>query len=333
MLWECIMNLTFEQITNIAKGHLGSDVIDGKLRLRRFTDKQIGFYTNGHKFADRMFNCAGMTFDFLTDADTMRITFSYAMKSTTYPVKMDVYVDGTMISYYDIDSRPNVTEVYDVDLKSKDKKRVTVYLPYSCDILFHSVELSDGAYAEPYTAYTKNVLILGDSITHGWYANFSSLSYASIITRRFGWNALNQAVSGFWFSGEWLDAELPFKPELITVAYGTNDWYKGEGREKYSATVHDFYTELRRIYPDTPVVALLPIWRGENDEKPCTKKEIAEITREIAESYGAHVVDAYPFVPHLPDFFGEGRLHPNDLGFATYADGVAKALIELGFEK
>ncbi len=327
------MKLSFEQIGSIAGGTIGYDVIDGKLRLRRFTDKQIGFYTNGHKFADRMFNCAGMTLDFYTDASTMRLTFSYAMKSSTYGVKMDVYVDGTMVDYFDVDSRPNVTEEYEVDFKKRGKKRVTVYLPYICDILFHSVELSDGASVEPYTDYTKNVLILGDSITHGWYANFSSLSYASIITRRFGWNALNQAVSGFWFSGEWLDADLPFSPELITVAYGTNDWYMGEGRERYSARVHEFYTALRKIYPATPIVALLPIWRGEKDEKPCTKEEIAAITREIAESYGAHVVDAYPFVPHLPDFFGEGRLHPNDLGFASYADGVANAIIKLGLEK
>ena len=330
------MNLTFEQIANIARGHIGYDVIDGKLRLHRFSDKQIDYFTNKNnkKFADRVYNCAGMTFDFYTDATSMRITFSYAAaKPSSCPIKMDVYVDGTMMSYFDIDSRPGITEYYEAELGKGEKKHIRVYLPYICDIFFHSVELVGATYAEPYTDYTKNVLILGDSITHGWYANFSSLCYASVITRRFGWNALNQAVSGFWFSGEWLDADLPFKPELITVAYGTNDWYKGEGREKYSATVHDFYTELRRIYPDTPVVALLPIWRGENDEKPCTKKEIAEITREIAESYGAHVVDAYPFVPHLPDFFGEGRLHPNDLGFASYADGVANALIELGFEK
>ncbi len=327
------MKLTFEQIGSIARGNIGYDVVDGLLRLRRFTDRQINFYTNGHKFADRMYNPAGMTFDLLTDASWMRLTFSYAMKSSTYPVKMDVYVDDTMVDHFDVDSRKGVVDVFETKFAKAGKKRVRVYLPYLCDILFHAVELSDGATLEPYTDYTKNVLILGDSITHGWYASFSSLSYASIITRRFGWNALNQAVSGFWFSGEWLDPDLPFTPELITVAYGTNDWAMGEGRERYSARVHEFYTELRKIYPDTPIVALLPIWRGENDKKPCTKEEIAQITREIAESYGAHVVDAYPFVPHLPDFFGEGRLHPNDLGFASYADGVANALIELGFEK
>lgn len=328
------MKLTYEQIGSIARGTIGYDTADGKLRLRRFTDKQIGFYTNGYKFADRMFNCAGMTFDFYTDSDFLRLTFSYAMKCSTYPVKMDVYEDGAMISSFDIDSRAGVADTCEVSFEKTGKKHVTVYLPYLCDLLFHSIELSCGALLEPYTDYSKNVLILGDSITQGLYANFSSLSYASILTRSFSWNALNQAVSGFWFSGKWLDEALPFAPELITVAYGTNDWNRGEGREKYSASVHEFFTALRKIYPDVPVVTLLPIWRGENDERPCTKAEIAEITKTIAESYpNVHVVDAYPFVPHLPDFFGDGRLHPNDLGFASYADGVASALIELGLDK
>ena len=97
--------------------------------------------------------------------------------------------------------------------------------------------------------------------------------------------------------------------------------------------MHGFFSSLRRIYPDVPVVALLPIWRAKNVKMPCSKAEIAEITRTIAESYGAHVVDAYGFVPHLPDFFGDGSLHPNDLGFASYADGVANAITSLGLEK
>lgn len=324
------MKLTYEEIGRIAKGTVGYEATDGGLRFCRFTDRQIAFYTNGHKFADRMFNAAGMSFDFYTDSEYVELTFSYGLKSSTYPVKTDLYVDGTLVCCFDVDARAGVVDVFKADLGNAKKKHVRIYLPYLCDPIFHSFELSDGAYFEPYDDYSKNVLILGDSITHGWYSSFPSLCYSSAVARRFGWNTLNQAVSGFWFSGGWLDPELPFSPELITVAYGTNDWYMSEGREKYSAKVRAFFDDLRKIYPDTPVVTFLPIWRGEKLEKACSKEEIKEITSEIAASFGAHVIDAYPFVPHLPDFFGEGRLHPNDLGFESYTDGVTKALTGLG---
>lgn len=325
------MKLSYEDIAKLARGTVGYDVTSEGLRLHRFTDRQIAFYATMPKFNDRMYNTAGMTFDFYTDSDMMRLSFSYGLKSSTYLVKLDVYVDGTLVGYFDVDPKKGIVDTYEVKFERPGRKHVRVYLPYQCDMIFRSFELSDGAYFEPYNGYKKNVLILGDSITHGWYSCFPSLSYTSVISRRFGWNILNQAVSGFWFYGGWLDPDLPFTPELITVAYGTNDWHLGEGREKYSAKVRAFFDDLRRIYPDVPAVTLLPIWRGENEERPCTKEEIAQITREIAGSYpNSHVVDAYPFVPHLPDFFGEGRLHPNDLGFASYADGVAKALIREG---
>ena len=32
------------------------------------------------------------------------------------------------------------------------------------------------------------------------------------------------------------------------------------------------------------------------------------------------------FVPHLPDFFSDGYLHPNDLGFGCYAKALLSDL-------
>ena len=50
--------------------------------------------------------------------------------------------------------------------------------------------------------------------------------------------------------------------------------------------------------------------------------EACEFIREVAEKNDFIIIDGRPFMPQCPEFFWDGRLHPNDLGFAEYAAGV-----------
>ena len=80
------------------------------------------------------------------------------------------------------------------------------------------------------------------------------------------------------------------------------------------------------IYPNAIKFAILPIWRA--DAKSGKQKyegsldEACEFIAETASKYGFHIIDARPFLPQCPEFFWDGRLHPNDLGFADYAKGL-----------
>ena len=38
------------------------------------------------------------------------------------------------------------------------------------------------------------------------------------------------------------------------------------------------------------------------------------------------VVSGYNLVPHLPEFFSDGRLHPNDLGFGVLSQSLHREL-------
>ena len=48
--------------------------------------------------------------------------------------------------------------------------------------------------------------------------------------------------------------------------------------------------------------------------------------RDIAKSYGFDIVDGYKIIPANCDFYADD-LHPNDLGFSTYAQNLIKELI------
>lgn len=86
--------------------------------------------------------------------------------------------------------------------------------------------IDDGAQISP---VEKNVrfLFFGDSITHGYATRFTSLTYANILSRTFNAQTLNQAIAGDVFNVNNLDRDLSFDPDMVFVAYGTNDWWHG----------------------------------------------------------------------------------------------------------
>ena len=47
---------------------------------------------------------------------------------------------------------------------------------------------------------------------------------------------------------------------------------------------------------------------------------VFSMIREEEEKAGFSVLDGMTLVPHLPEFFSDKFLHPNDLGFGIYAE-------------
>ena len=115
------------------------------------------------------------------------------------------------------------------------------------------------------------------------------------------------------------------KPDIVTVAYGTNDW-SGTVKSYFHPRCEEFFAKASKIYPDALKFAILPIWRA--DAKSGKQKyegsldEACNFIAETASKYGFRIIDARPFLPQCSEFFWDGRLHPNDLGFADYARGV-----------
>ena len=322
------MFLDFDTIKSITRGAAGFICENGLVIPRRYTEAQIAYFDTLKGFPVRARCSAGLRFDLISDTDSLKIEMEYGEFYSSRKVTLDIFVDGAMVHSDEI----NAEGVYKAEFAKKGKKRITVWFPYTVEVKIKAVELSDGALLEPYTAYSKNALFLGDSITQGCYTTFSANTLANILAREYDWNAVNQGVSGFWFSGEWFDEALSFAPDIIFAAYGTNDWSLCKDIEKFKASVHSFYSEVTKRYAGVPVVTLLPIWRADmGNERPYTFHGIRGTIADIASTYpNVHIIDAFPFVPHLPEFFGDGNIHPNDLGFFAYADGVSDELRRLG---
>ena len=127
-------------------------------------------------------------------------------------------------------------------------------------------------------------------------------------------------------------AALPedFLPDVITAAYGTNDW-SNRTPDVYAQNCHAFFETLRKTYPTARIFALLPLWRG--DQKPDRQfgdyAGIYPLIRQICEETGGvDVIDCYDFIPKDAAYFADRVLHPNDAGFTHYFHNLYTAIRE-----
>jgi lysophospholipase L1-like esterase len=204
--------------------------------------------------------------------------------------------------------------------------RVTVYFPNLAAL--HLRDLKLPADAAPYLRQ-KNYLALGDSITQGYDATHPNQTYVNLLADAWDARVVNQAIGGDVFCPDNLDPALDFAPDVITVAYGTNDWTL---QVLQSGAAGEYLDKLTGLYPGVPVFVLLPLWREVENELRggITLQQGRELLAGWAENReNVFIIDCHHFVPFLPEYFYDGVLHPNDMGYLYYARAVEKAVADL----
>ena len=328
------MQVNTELLKKLLKGAVSVQNEDEWLCLYRFTEKQSNYYFE--KTPDTLYlktrTSAGVKLDFVTDAD--KISFDFRVRTTCGRTfySFDLYVDGVFCD-----------ELYVMNLISKSSgtvsfslpegaHRITIYFPNLMRTDVKNVILDGESFAEPVPSKMK-ILCLGDSITQGYDAYHSSLSYVNRISEALDAEILNQALGAEVFDEKILDEELPFDPDLITIAYGTNDWAVLESKEQFLTGAENFFKKIKNIYPDKKIVYISPIWRGDYQRPFGTQdtavggfEESVKALQMLAKENGLFVVDGIPLTPHHSDFFADQFLHPNDLGFGFYAENLLREL-------
>ena len=205
-----------------------------------------------------------------------------------------------------------------------------IYLPWSSRTDLADVELEDGASLVPLRRRYK-MLCFGDSITHGYYATYPSLTYASRIARLLDADEINKGIGGERFRPALLDQPDPISPDIVTVGYSTNDWNfisPAEFGEKCAA----FYRRLSQLYPRAEIYAISPVWRVDAAMEtpygaPCDA--VHDQMQSICEGIPNVIpVRGWDLVPHLKEFYGDQRVHPNDLGFGLYAENLYREIMK-----
>ena len=315
-----ILNLT--QIQSITKGAVRIEEIDGAVQFHRFNREQEELYrqTNAD-FYKKSFATSGVRLEFITDSPTLSMEVRVSASSSRKFFSHDITVNGTLISAFG--SQASATGTYAHTCALGDgTKTVCIYFPWSVCSLLTKLELADGSTLTP-VAKSRRMLIYGDSITQGYDATLTSQAYATRLTDLLDAEAINRGIGGERFFPALAEASGELSPDVITVAYGTNDWSKSDSYETFATACADFYGTLSRLYPTAKIFAITPIWRKDGDritnvgEFSITAKTIKEVAATLS---NVVAIDGYDFVPHDSAYFYDLRLHPNDEGFAHYVE-------------
>lgn len=327
-------------LKNTDLGKLASNCIgvtetpDNGIRINRFTPKQWEVYKKYNLPAHPHFN-AGVCFDFIYDGKGIWFDFMPMMKASRRYISFDVYENDRFVYTFTNFNGTAGIRRFSYEFAEKKERRVRIFLPYTCALEIWNFTLDDGSNFSPTPTEGKmKILMYGDSITHGYDSQFTSTSYAGMVATHYS-NAivLNQAVGGFIFCADSLDEELDYEPDVITVAYGTNDWSRyGLDEEKYRSMAKAYIDKLCKLYPNAKIFGILPLWRDawnkfEGQRMPFAK--IYDILTEYYTEYGITIIDGRDAVPSDNHFFADG-VHPNTAAHALYGKHVICCLEKAG---
>lgn len=309
-------------------GAVGYKESDGLVPCR-FTEAKMEAASGDTDRQLRQLTCSGIKIDFYSDTESIYFTYTAYMEFSSRLYKLyyfDIYADDVLILHQG-EKAVTTDRTGKISLKLKEgRKRITVYLPGSCAVKISDFTIDDGAVMEKVQC-DKNVYFFGDSITHTGYLAYPSLNYANVISSRLNYNSINLAIGGDIFEKEHLTCLSDFEPDIIYVAYGTNDWRWAN--EDMVQRVQEYFSTLRFMFANAKVNVILPIWRGDVNDCPeltYSFEDTGNIIRKAAEKYGFNVFDGFNFVPHMEKLFHDKYLHPNEMGFAFYADSLEKCI-------
>ena len=205
--------------------------------------------------------------------------------------------------------------------------RITLYLPSHSIGVLASVDLDDGAYVRP-AEYDCKLLMFGDSITQGWDTEYDSFSYAYMLSRTLNANSVIQGIGGAIFHESTLD-DLPFDPDIVTVAYGTNDY---SGKYKTYDALRDhaskFLDGIAEHHCGKKIFVISPIWRVKVGGPMGSFEGCRAIIIEEAERRGMIHIDGLSMCPPIPSLYSDGWLHPNALGYGFYGENATREILK-----
>ncbi len=209
---------------------------------------------------------------------------------------------------------------------------VKLYLPVFPFVAICDVDSDGDVWPDMDSQNRRTCYCFGDSITQGFNAHNPSQTYVSILGRKLDMEMLNFGIGGYYFEADSLAGmeSLP-KPDMIIVAYGTNDWAMLPSLAEFRRKAAEYFKALSRLYGGIPVYVITPIWRGDMHElnPPMGSFEtMCEALKEEAGLYSDNrIIDGLSFPMQDRGLFGDRFLHPNSHGFAIMADCIEKAIM------
>lgn len=329
------MKLNIDKIKEITSGAEKIEETENGFSFSRFTDSELTASTSPN-----VRSSAGIQMEFLTDAKALDITvFVKKVLSIRTYFCFEIFADDKLCdtiknfdeenmlgNYADVSTYPLGEFSKRIELSSGEKK-VRIIFPHSVETFLKNMELSGASYITP-VKRKKKIIMFGDSITQGFDALSPSATYALKISDALSAELFNKGIGGELFCPKLVMAENDIKPDYVSVACGTNDWFFSD-KDTFIKNAGAFISTVSEKFSYTTVYVITPIWRKDYmEKKPFGDfSEVEQIlTQECKKHKNTVVISGMDLVPHDEKMYGDLRLHPNDEGFRSYAEELLKRL-------
>lgn len=293
---------------------------DGFLMAHQYTKEQEDYFKYAFDFWYERCNAStSKTFEFATKAT--KVSFDYRILWLGSSDSFEMCIDGLITDIrYVKDLEKEGTLSFEMP---EGEKNVILYLPADALVVVRNFEIN----AEFIPAVKgEKVLWLGDSITQGFGPLRSAQTYVSVANRILNYDIINQGIGGYIYDPKVIVPMEGYKPDKIIVALGTNQY----GTESMS-DIEEYYEKLTGLYAGIPILAITPLWRGDNVEGIPTLIRFCDRLKEIIKKYDlVTMVEGWKLVPHLPEYYLD-NLHPNQLGTEVYARNLVREIERLKF--
>jgi lysophospholipase L1-like esterase len=317
------------------QGTITQEIIDDKLILNRFTQEQTDIIgaKNDH-FAERMKCYAGVSLAMCGKLSTIKLT-------AILEAQVDISAHGSWCIDVIVDDVVKHSRAYTFDENNSDNwsdefelgepgtyKVVEILLPHIARLNFTSIEVDSEV--TPINDERGLYLAIGDSITQGMGSRRPWMTYPQQVSRALDKKLINQGIGGYIFDADGIDLNIELEPELITIAYGINDLWRGYKIEEIEFACDCYYKKIRERWSDVPIYTITPIWCNKQVD-PKSSVVIAdpmEFRSSIAKmggKYNITPINGLEMMPHEPPFLPD-TLHPNEEGYMIYSSNLTKVL-------
>lgn len=208
---------------------------------------------------------------------------------------------------------------------------ITIYLALYSPVKVLEIGLDRDAVVDsprPF-AVAAPVVYYGTSITQGGCASRPGMSYQAILGRKLNLDQVNLGFSG---SGKG-EAAVARAVAEINASVFVLDFSQNNPNVESLAQVYDpFIGILRQRHPDTPIVAITPIYAANEATGARKNEQMRALIRKVV-SQRIAAGDTHLQLVEGTDLLGASRVdglvdgtHPNDLGFQWMAEGLAERL-------
>ena len=296
------------------------------------------------KFPPPVWNLAkspsGARVRFRTDATALAIRLEYPSAPNMSNMHafgqtgVDLYADGVYrgTAIADKDAKPG--KIYEHAYFSgqpRTWREMTVYLSLYKPVKVIGIGVDREARFEKARGFAipKPVVFYGTSITQGGCASRPGMSYQAIAGRLLNIDFVNLGFSGNGKGEPDVAAAVArIDASCFVLDFAQNNATVNSLREVYGP----FLDTLRKAHPDTPILAITPIYSAREAVGATEHEGMREHIRQVvSQRIGAgdrnlQVVEGTDLLgPARSDGLVDGT-HPNDLGFQWMAEGLAPRL-------